>query len=916
MAKCLSAAFPGLPFYPWKGISNRCSCVKRPVAQSRKEQYMHRIPISLRSGIALAALASAFCFSGRQAVAANNFYQVPIAYTWDHMSYDDNPGDWNIAIGDSGFDAGEIPGNKGTSTNGPAVTVLNNDPVHGYTGIPLLIGPTTDGANNVQVQNGQTIPVVPGKYKALYVNYSGVNGPHNKPIILDYTDGQGVITEKWADWCSANQAPPDFFTWAAKHRNNGTGQDNNSCSLITKYIPVNPNRTLVGITMGLDEVADALGPDGTTVVHHGGGEEVPGDTITSGNGRTVLGSVTLVSDDASLGGYGVVTGKVLNADGTTFVPDAHEHVAGIGAAVAVIKPYLGNYSAGANLDGTYTIGLPPGTYTLSAAVRKGADDATSSGLQATPITVTVEAGKTVTQDIKLLADANPNLWGSITGKVNDASGAAAVGQFIAISDSADGPFRAYELAGQGLTAADGTYTINGIAAGDWYVKAGSNSSVSDAVKVTVTGGGSTTVPDLSVKPLPIGSVTGTIKSPSGSFGGLGQTVKLVSKADPTASYTTTSLADPPLNGNATIPETGVTSIFNFDAVPAGAYTLTLVAGASQGQDASQDITVTQGQATNVDLTSALPAYIEGTANANVSDPLTGPLNAKWTVADVWDKADTTRDPGTVGAVTADGNISTAGGSIDKQRVSDQFTFFYQTVPIGNDFAASLDVLKVPSQITLDGAINVAAPDAGGRTGLMIREDNDSPLAANAFLSVSGGHGIQLQGREATNLSTFPFYEAAALTDPNSDPAGTSPSLPVSIKLRKVGPAIAAYYSTDKGATEKYVGSFLPEFAGSNLRVGIATTSGEDTTSDVAQVGNFSLSSLGGTVTPPVTLGDLNGDGKVNVQDATTSLRIAVGSITPTDAQKAAGDVNHDGKWNVQDTTLILRFAVGANTTFP
>jgi hypothetical protein len=70
-------------------------------------------------------------------------------------------------------------------------------------------------------------------------------------------------------------------------------------------------------------------------------------------------------------------------------------------------------------------------------------------------------------------------------------------------------------------------------------------------------------------------------------------------------------------------------------------------------------------------------------------------------------------------------------------------------------------------------------------------------------------------------------------------------------------------------------------------------------------------------TPPATkLGDLNGDGGVNVQDATLSLRIAVGAITPTDAQKAAGDVNHDGKWNVQDTTLILRRAVGAIDKFP
>jgi hypothetical protein len=70
--------------------------------------------------------------------------------------------------------------------------------------------------------------------------------------------------------------------------------------------------------------------------------------------------------------------------------------------------------------------------------------------------------------------------------------------------------------------------------------------------------------------------------------------------------------------------------------------------------------------------------------------------------------------------------------------------------------------------------------------------------------------------------------------------------------------------------------------------------------------------VGGSVTPPPTtkLGDLNGDGNVNVQDATLSLRIAVGLLTPSDAQKTAGDVNKDGKWNVQDATLILRAAVG------
>jgi hypothetical protein len=65
-----------------------------------------------------------------------------------------------------------------------------------------------------------------------------------------------------------------------------------------------------------------------------------------------------------------------------------------------------------------------------------------------------------------------------------------------------------------------------------------------------------------------------------------------------------------------------------------------------------------------------------------------------------------------------------------------------------------------------------------------------------------------------------------------------------------------------------------------------------------------------TVVSPTTPGDLNGDGAVNVQDATLSLEITVGLLTPTDSTTAVGDVNGDGKLNVQDTTLILWMAVG------
>jgi hypothetical protein len=74
-----------------------------------------------------------------------------------------------------------------------------------------------------------------------------------------------------------------------------------------------------------------------------------------------------------------------------------------------------------------------------------------------------------------------------------------------------------------------------------------------------------------------------------------------------------------------------------------------------------------------------------------------------------------------------------------------------------------------------------------------------------------------------------------------------------------------------------------------------------------------IPSGGGTT---AKLGDLNGDAAVNVQDATLSLRLAIGLLTdPTDAQKTAGDVNEDGKWNIQDTTLILQVAVGLKPGF-
>lgn len=58
------------------------------------------------------------------------------------------------------------------------------------------------------------------------------------------------------------------------------------------------------------------------------------------------------------------------------------------------------------------------------------------------------------------------------------------------------------------------------------------------------------------------------------------------------------------------------------------------------------------------------------------------------------------------------------------------------------------------------------------------------------------------------------------------------------------------------------------------------------------------------------MGDLDGDGKVNLNDATIALKGAVGIITLTDEQIKIADMNNDKKVNLNDANIVLRVAVG------
>jgi murein DD-endopeptidase MepM/ murein hydrolase activator NlpD len=68
--------------------------------------------------------------------------------------------------------------------------------------------------------------------------------------------------------------------------------------------------------------------------------------------------------------------------------------------------------------------------------------------------------------------------------------------------------------------------------------------------------------------------------------------------------------------------------------------------------------------------------------------------------------------------------------------------------------------------------------------------------------------------------------------------------------------------------------------------------------------------------PTTKLGDITGNGNINVEDVTLTMQHVLGLKILTDDQKKAADVNGDGKVDVRDVVLIMRFVLGLIDNFP
>ena len=87
------------------------------------------------------------------------------------------------------------------------------------------------------------------------------------------------------------------------------------------------------------------------------------------------------------------------------------------------------------------------------------------------------------------------------------------------------------------------------------------------------------------------------------------------------------------------------------------------------------------------------------------------------------------------------------------------------------------------------------------------------------------------------------------------------------------------------------------------------------TTDEAGI-NAVLKTLGlGTAEPQVTLGDINDDGKIDIEDVSQLVLAANGYITLSDTAQKAADVNGDGKIDIEDISQMVLFTNGYITSF-
>ena len=355
--------------------------------------------------------------------------------------------------------------------------------------------------------------------------------------------------------------------------------------------------------------------------------------ILNGSGVPSVGSIIQVS--ATAASVGTITGKVTNTAGAPIS----------GASVS-----SGGNGAITGSDGGYTLQVPGGTSTLTAAL---------AGYQSASESVTVTAGQSTQAATLQIQPLNP---GNVTGSVVNGSGQGLSGATVAAAGLTTS------------TAADGSYALNNLPAGQTTINASLTGFQSGSTTVTVVAATTTAAPAI------------TLVSGSGSITGSVRTTAGAAIAGASVGYgggTATTDA----NGNYTL--TGV---------PVG--TVQLVASASGFQSVTQSVTVSGGATSTANFTLAAGAAT-GTVTGKITNASSGAIVTGATVS--WSGGSTTSNTSGIYTLT---NVTAGTQNITAVKTG----YLSRTLAVGVTGGAT-STLNVP--IATAGKISVKVVTSSG-----------------------------------------------------------------------------------------------------------------------------------------------------------------------------------------------------------
>ena len=291
------------------------------------------------------------------------------------------------------------------------------------------------------------------------------------------------------------------------------------------------------------------------------------------NGSGVPSVASIIQISATAAAVGTITGTVTNTAGAPIS----------GASVS-----SGGNGAITGADGGYTLQVPGGTSTITAAL---------AGYQSASESVTVTAGQSTQAATLQIQPINP---GNVTGTVVDGNGQ---------------PLSGATVSAAGLTtstAGDGSYALNNLPAGQTTIQASLTGFQSGSTSVNVVASATTTAPAITLVSSS-GSITGSVKTTAGAA--------IVGASVGYGGGTATTDA----NGNYTL--TGV---------PVG--TVQLVASASGFQSVTQSVTVNGGATSTANFALAA-APTGGTVTGKITNISNGAILAGATVK--WSGGSTT-----------------------------------------------------------------------------------------------------------------------------------------------------------------------------------------------------------------------------------------------------------------------------------